>query len=334
MRRLTAVTILFALAMVACGTTDSQKDSKQESTKASTSGQENKTSGAISVTDSRDKKVELPSPATRVVSLEWGPTGDLLSLGVQPVAAADPKSYNSWGGTQPLPENTPDVGKRTEPSIDSLASAKPDLIIGVGRSIPADAMSQIEKIAPVFIVDPPSTKDPVAVMRKNFNSIATLVGKQAEAEKVLAAYDKKIAEAKAKVKAAGAEGKPLVFASINKNGNTVSIRMHGPGSLPIVVATSIGFTAGWTDPGDESWGLSQTDVEGLTKLPATTIFTNWANDSEGDKIKEMAGNPLWENLPMVKDKRVYPIANKVWVYGGPTAMMVFADQLVALVAQG
>ena len=48
------------------------------------------------MTDARNKKIDLPAPATKVVGLEWGVVENLVTLGVMPVGVADTKGYTTW----------------------------------------------------------------------------------------------------------------------------------------------------------------------------------------------------------------------------------------------
>src|SRR5690606_26094626 len=85
-------TVLTALAAVvvlaACGTTEAPVPETAASAEPS--------AAPVTVTDSRGKEVTLDRPATRVVSLEWGETEMLVSLGVMPVGAADVKGFATW----------------------------------------------------------------------------------------------------------------------------------------------------------------------------------------------------------------------------------------------
>ena len=69
-----------------------------------------------------------------MVSLEWGETEMLVSLGVQPVGVADIKGYNTWNTAAKLDGSAKDVGTRGEPSVDSIAALQPDLIVMVNDS--------------------------------------------------------------------------------------------------------------------------------------------------------------------------------------------------------
>lgn len=322
-RTLTAVLAVGTLtALAACGTTD---ELTSGSSASAASGD------AVSITDDRGETVELDAPATRVVSLEWMQTEMLTSLGVTPVGAADVAGYTSWVGTVvPLQGDPEDVGTRGEPSVEAVAGLEPDLIIGVTSSIPEGALEQFERIAPVALFDGADASDPVGYVQDTFRSVATLVGAEDEAEQVISDTEATIAANTQKIADAGLTGTPVVFASPYAEGANVTIRMHGARSAFGAVAAQMGLPAATEDPGDDAYGLSYVDVEGLTALPAETRFLYWGNDSEDDPVTtSLAGNPVWDALPFVQQGHVRRAGVGIWAYGGPESLAGWSDDLVA-----
>lgn len=311
---------LTAPLLAACGTTEAPRAA---SPTASASG----SAGPLSVTDSRGRTITLAAPARRVVTLEWGPTEDVLTLGVKPVAVADPKGFGTWVSSQTLPADTIDVGLRTEPSLESIAKAEPDLIIGVTGSIPEQALEQAERIAPVVVLEAGDATRPLDHLRENLRTTATLLGRTAEADRALAAFDAKLADGKAAL--AGSAQSPYAFSYFNLTGGTVDVRLHSERSVPGAVAKELGLRNAWTEPGDDAWGIGSTDLEGLTRFPADTRLLYWANDAS-DPMATLQNNQLWRGLPFVADGRVKPAANRIWVYGGPASMGQWVDELVKL----
>jgi iron complex transport system substrate-binding protein len=276
--------------------------------------------------------VTLEAPATRVVALEWNNVEDAVTLGVQPVGVADPSGYASWNSAAPLTADPVDVGIRTEPSVESVATTDPDLILGIVGSIPDGALDQMAQIAPVALLTPADASRPLDLMRQNFLTTAELLGKQDEAMQQLAALDAAVEQAGEAVAGAGRAGAPFSFSYIYEEGNSFSLRMHGPGSQPIALATAVGLTPAWTEPGDPEWGLSTLDLEGLTQLPDETLFTYWANQDTEDPTDALQDNALWTSLPFVESGDVAPAAGGIWVYGGPASSIQWVNQLADIAA--
>lgn len=310
--------------LLGCGTTeDAVQPAASEA--ASDGG------GAITVTDGRGKQVTLARPATTVVTLEWANTEDVITLGVQPAGVADIKGYRTWVSSAAMTGTPVDVGLRGEPSLESVAEAKPDLILGISDSIPASAMAQLEKVAPVVVLTGADATRPFELMRHNFTTTAKLLGKDAEAATILGDLDARVAAAKAKVESAGKAGVPYVFSYIYEAGNQIALRMHGTRSQPGHFAERLGLKNAWPDPGDDQWGLSDADIEALTKLPAETQFMYWGNAESDPVSTTLPKNAVWKGLDFVKQDNVTNVADKIWVYGGPASMMQWVDDLARAV---
>ncbi|WP_114561021.1 ABC transporter substrate-binding protein [Desertihabitans aurantiacus] len=318
--------LVSTLALAACGTTDpATTDGPEE---AAAAGGE-----PITVTDGRGREVTLPDgPATEVVTLEWASTEYVTALGVQPVGASDVEGYGSWASAAPLADGVADVGLRTEPSIEAVASLEPDLILGDTTSIPEDAMAQMEQIAPVVLLEGARTDGLVELLEDNQSLVGQLLGKEAEAEALNAAFDTRIEELAGEVEAAGKAGTPVVFAYPSAASNSVDVRMHGPGSAPGTLATLLGLENAWTEPGDEAYGISSSDVEGLTRLPEDTEFLYWGNDGTEDAVTTvLADNAVWQGLPFVQADRVHRAGVGIWVYGGTPSMVQLAEDITTQV---
>jgi iron complex transport system substrate-binding protein len=101
------------LVLAACGTTEPPAAPAPAAPAPTTAA------GRVSLTDSRGTQINLPSPAQRVVALEWNVAEHAVSLGVMAVGVADVTGYGNWVKAEPLDASVADVGVRGEPSIDS-----------------------------------------------------------------------------------------------------------------------------------------------------------------------------------------------------------------------
>lgn len=320
LKRLTAGLAVLALGLTACGTTEDPEPAAQQS--GTTPAQ------PVSVTDFRGKKIDLKAPATRVVVLEWGAAESLATLGVTPVGVADTKGYGAWVTAVKLDGSVKDVGSRNEVSVDSVLGLDPDLIIAVsGR--PDPVVTQLEKSVPVMVLRGSDAKDPIGQVKTNLQLIGKAVGKSEQATAEIAALDKKIADGKQAIAAAGKGGQQFTMADGYKQGSTISIRMYATGSLLGNVLTQMGLKNGWTAAGDPDYGLAQTDVEGLTKLKDVN-FLYIANKSDGGDVfgEDLAKNAIWKGLPFVKAGTVHRLPDGIWMFGGPRSTEQFIDAAV------
>ncbi|MEU5716171.1 iron-siderophore ABC transporter substrate-binding protein [Streptomyces sp. NPDC020403] len=321
MRRLlltAAAATAAALTLTACGTTE---PAATDSAKGS---------DRITLTDASGTDVRLDAPATKVVATEWNVVESLLTLGVEPVGVADVKGYRTWNTTVPL-ENAPrDIGTRGEPSMDAIASLSPDLIVAT-TDLPASAVKQLRKVAPVLEVKSADAADPVGQMLESLDLIAQATGTEQQARKATQRFDVKVAEGRKALADDGLAGTEIAFADGYVTSNQVSVRPYTGGSLIGAVNEKIGLKNAWTQKGDESYGLAATDVEGLTALGDEVRFAYIGSD--GDKSSTpfsgaLAKNSVWTSLPFVKAGEVHRLDDGIWMFGGPRSMEAYIDSVV------
>ncbi|MEV8433361.1 iron-siderophore ABC transporter substrate-binding protein [Streptomyces chartreusis] len=323
MRRLmmtAAAATAAALALTACGTTEPAADNDD----AKKAGQ------GITLTDASGAKVELDGPAKKVVGTEWHEVELLISLGVDPVGVADVKGYKTWDQAVPLKNEPKDIGTRGEPSMDTIAALRPDLIVA-STDLPPAAVKQLRKVAPVLEVRSASAADPIGQMTKNLDIIAEATGTGERAEKIKDAFDAKVTEGRKALTDAGLDGAPVAFADGYDISNQISIRPYTSGSLIGAVNEQLGLKNAWKVEGDKDYGLGTTDVEGLTKLGDDVRFAYIGND--GDKgstpfTDALAKDKVWTSLPFVKKGDVHRLPDGIWMFGGQESMGAYIDALV------
>ncbi|WP_328726547.1 iron-siderophore ABC transporter substrate-binding protein [Streptomyces sp. NBC_00259] len=320
MRRLllTAAATAAALSLTACGTTEPAADDAK------------KTAEAITLTDASGAKVKLDGPAKKVIGTEWNVVESLISLGVDPVGVADVKGYTTWDTAVPLKNEPKDIGTRGEPSMDTIASLKPDLIVATS-DLPPAAVKQLRKVAPVLEVRAADAADPIGQMTENLDLIAQATGTTEQAGKLKKDFEAKLAEGAKALVDAGLTNTKYAFADGYVVSNQVSIRPYTSGSLIGAVNEKIGLKNAWTVKGDPSYGLAATDVEGLTKL-GDVQFAYIGSD--GDKASTpfagvLAKDKVWTSLPFVKKGNVHRLPDGIWMFGGPESMNKYVDSVVA-----
>ena len=321
MRRTTALIAAALFVLTACGTSEPAASSDTSEAAAQ----------PVSLTDARNKKLDLKAPATKVVALEWGAAENLVSLGVMPVGVADTKGYTNWVTAAKLDPSVKDVGTRGEASVDAIVALNPDLVITTTDEA-ANTIAQIEKAAPVLVIRGADAANAIPQMKTNLELIGQAVGKSDQAKQLNADFDKAVADGKQKISAAGKAGEGFTMADGYKQGSTISIRMYTTGSLLGAVTTELGLKNGWAWAGDKDYGLAQTDLEGLTKLKDGS-FLYIANKNDGGDVfgGDLAGNAIWKNLPFVKSGSVHRLPDGIWMFGGPKSTEQYIDAAVQAV---
>lgn len=334
-RFLAPLLLLLALVVAACGTTEETSavdvpDDVPADAGDDTAGADDGDTRPVTVVDARGEELTLDAPAEKVVALEWMQAENLVALGVMPVGVADIDGYTTWVGTAaPLDDTVADVGTRGEPSLESIIDLAPDLVVMEAGS-PDDVITQIEQFAPVIVIQGSNASGNLDQLRSNLTTMASAVGRDAEAADLLTELDATIEEARSALADAGVVADGFAMADGWMQGSAVSIRMFGPGSLMSDLAEAIGLENRWTGEVDEVWGLGTTDVEGLVGLGDLHFFYSAAEDDVF--AGALAENPIWASLPFVESGQIYKLQAGTWTFGGPASAELFVDQVVDALA--
>lgn len=284
-------------------------------------------SGPVSTVDFMGRTVELDQPAERLVILEWSEAEISISLGVMPVGVADIEGYNVWAGAaEPLDGSVTDVGMRAEASIDAIAALDPDLVILENDN--EAIIEPLEEFVPVLVTEGSNAEDNIARMKRDVDMIADLTGKNAEADQLWAGFEAKVAETAAAIEAGGRSDVPVFIVDGWIEGEAISVRPFGEGSLFGALAKEVGLTNAWSGETDPVWGLGATDVEGLaaySDVPLNLVYNNSFND---DIFTEaLVGNAIYDNLQFVQDGTLYELPKGAWTFGGPRSSELLLDYL-------
>ena len=181
--------------------------------------------------------IDVPDNPLRVVTLEPVELDTTVALGIVPVGTAvlsETAGVPPYLGTEAAGIAT--VGTVAEPTIEDIAAAQPDLILGT-ETRHAQYYDQLSAIAPtVFIA---SQSDP---WRDSVRFVGRVVGKEAKAEELLTAYDDRCAEIAEKHDTAGKTAQLI-------RPRSGELTLYGPSSF----AGSTLECAGFTTPPRPEW---------------------------------------------------------------------------------
>jgi ABC-type Fe3+-hydroxamate transport system substrate-binding protein len=265
---------------------------------------------------------------TRVVVLEWTYVEDVLAVGLQPVGVADIDGYNEWVKIPvELSTDAVDVGLRGEPNLETIASLNPDLIIDTQYRA-AEYYDKLSVIAPTLIFEPYPTDETINQydeMTSTFTTIANVLGKQTEAEKVLAHLDQKYVDAQKKIEEAGLLGEKFVLSQMFSWENAVYVRLFTKNGMASQIVERIGLENGWDD-GFQAYGFSEVSVEKLPELGDLHYF--YVVNADDQVMNLDTVSPIWQSLPFVKSGQAYPLGGDTWLFGGPLSAELIVDIVV------
>ncbi|CEH29135.1 ABC transporter substrate-binding protein [Aneurinibacillus migulanus] len=317
--------VLIGSLLTACSSNmeNSMKTSEQQSaiSTASVSGEKSsELSGERMVIDELGHEIKVPVEPKRIFAPNL--EDSVIKLGVKPVA----QWSNGNRGHDYLQEELKDVPKIDLsgglPSPEVLMTYNPDLIILHTATFAQNGTYEsYSKIAPTYVFNNASGN-----IEKSLTILGELLGKSNEADNALQAYQQKVNNAKEKLdKAVG--GKKVAIIRFAAKG--VSL-MGGKYLCGYVVHENLGLGISRLVEKKNSANVS---LEILPQIDADYIFVINAYGQGTGHMKEMMKNPIWKNIPAVKQGQVYEVDNKYWLGSGLIAYEKIVDDTVRLLAK-
>lgn len=266
-------------------------------------------------------EVEIPTNPKRISALYR--EDYLVALGVTPIV----QYYNPmWGKQDYLKLDVPlfDVTG----NIEALLVSEPDLIIAAGE-VDAAQYELYSKVAPTYRIPDDILPD----SRKTLTVIAELLGLSDKAEQVLADYDARIVDVKAKLNEAIGDEKVVVLRMnvVDKSINIFGIHNTFVGQLLYedLGLKAPGFAEAMTEGNIvlSKEVVPELDADHIIILPSNGT---WEEESNTKALEEMKTDPLWKNVPAFKNGHVYPVERSYWQTGAITANGLKMDELLRL----
>ncbi|KEQ23854.1 ABC transporter substrate-binding protein [Paenibacillus tyrfis] len=311
---LLAVVLLLSVWLTACG----EKPAAQSGAKSGEAAAPAQADGKRKVKHAM-RETEVPANPQKVVILTNEGTEALLALGVKPIGAVQSYTGNPWfDHIKADMEGVKVVGGEQQPNLELIASLKPDLIIG-NKMRHEKIYDQLKAIAPTVYSETLRGE-----WKDNFKLYADALNKKAEGEKIIAAFDKRIEDFKQK---AGSKLSEKVAVVRFMGGKT---RYYYGNMFTGVIFKQIGIAR--SDAKNDEKAFEDITKERLTELEAADrviYFTYETGDGKGTKQEEeWMNDPLWKNLKVVKNNKVFKVDDVIWnTAGGVKAANLMLDGL-------
>lgn len=281
-KTLIAVLVLMMLLLSACSTAPANKNGTDAvPSKAADTQVPNEEETRIVKTQKGD--VEIPANPQRVI-ITYG-LGDILALGVTPVATYDAKGTAYEKAVEAVP-----VWEAFE--AEEIMSYNPDLILVISE----EQAEIVSKIAPTIMI--PFTE---LSMEERITFLGEVLNKKEEAEKVLTDFKKEIEEAKETLSEKGITDQTFSIVEASSNGG---VWVYGDkwGRGGDLIYKQLGLKA---------LEVIQNDIIGKEQYRDVSLET--IEDYVGDyivfsgEIGDLADNPVWQSIPAVKAGHIIPI---------------------------
>ena len=274
---------------------------------------------AVTVKDAKGE-FTLDKTPSRVVALEYSFVDALAQVGVSPVGVADDNKVDRI-----LPQVREkiaawqSVGTRSQPSLEVIASLKPDLIIA-DPSRHTAVFEELKKIAPTVMFD--SRHESYQENLETAQKIGDLVGKSTEMKAKINEHNDYIANI---AKNLGVQGKKASFGTSREDKFNIQNDNGYVGSF----LTTLGFapTKLNSDQAFVEINLEQLVME----KPEYLFIAHYRDESIARKWE---AEPLWKAIPAVKASHVYSVDSDMWARGrGLEASKIMAKQIEGFVKQ-
>ncbi len=285
----------------ACGQSDTRDSSEQVSTTSTTVATEK------TLTDSQGHEVTIPAEPKRIIGsyLE----DYLVALDEIPVAQWTVGKNSSQGYLQDELADVPLINY--DLPYEDVLSYEPDLIlIESDAAVEGDKYDEYAKIAPTYVV-----KNGTDVSwQERLEDVASVFGKEDKAKEIEADYEKLVTETKESEQDKIA-GKSAAVIWVTNNSAFMVAGNRSSGKL---IYDELGFempelTQQISE--EATSDFSAVSLESLSQLNADYLIL--VNSDEG---AAMFSDPLWENIPAVKNDQVFEYGpDKSWLYSGPIA---------------
>jgi iron complex transport system substrate-binding protein len=275
----------------------------------------------LSFTDATDTTVTLEAAPERIVCVTEICTDILFDLGLEPVAVPP-------GGIAPLPEFFGEQaesfaiigGSFFEPSLEDIAQARPDLVIGLG-GVHEGLRDGLQAIAPLYIMGPRTYEDSLAYLQ----DVGRLTGRTAEADAVAERFRERLA--------AYREQAPKDKTVLVMYGSDVNFGIDTAGALVGDMLSEL-TNYPWPAPapgteGHASGGIQFSLEEVLEQNPDVLFVETFGfGPTPPEPLSEqLAANPLWSEIKAVQEGEVHEVSFAIWGTGrGVRSLSLVLDE--------
>ncbi|MFC3803941.1 AraC family transcriptional regulator [Cohnella sp. GCM10012308] len=262
--------------------------------------------------------VQIPKNPKRIVVVAGAYAGYLLTLGIKPIAVGEEAFHNYNEGKLDGVEN---IG--SDVPVEKILELQPDLILIWDG---ADQLEKLTKIAPTVAL---AYGVPV---RDQLREFGKMTGRESQAEAWIDSWDEKIAEYKPLVTAAVGDKTVSIFDSSSAKefyaygsfgrGGDIIYGEFGLKAPPIIQKEAIDSGTGW----------AKLTLELLPEYAGDYIFiSGWTGSENPEPVFQ---GSIWDNLPAVKNGRVYRNDTRGFIYSDPISLEAELTYVVDSLTKG
>ncbi|AIQ52166.1 hypothetical protein R70331_12055 [Paenibacillus sp. FSL R7-0331] len=249
---------------------------------------------------------EVSGIPDRIAAADYRILDTLYALGVKPYATT------TYSGSVELPymdkedQNEAIVPLGDKINLEAAVETEPDMIIA--RHIEPDVYEQLSKVAPVLVFRGDGD------WREELQEIGSVVGREDEAAKWLADYDKQAAEVKQRIAGYVEPGETFLFIRLQKEMQAASPNVHLAATLTKDLGLS--YVSG-LEKQEESYAALSLEV--LPELNPDHIFmtvgkSTVSQDEDAEKLlADMQQTAVWQKVSAIQKGNLHIMPQ--WVFG-------------------
>jgi ABC-type Fe3+-hydroxamate transport system substrate-binding protein len=256
------------------------------------------------LTDEVGRRVVVPDHPHRVICLMPSVTDTVFALG----AADDVVGISDYTKYPAEALKKPSVGDLIKPSIETVLSLHPDLVIGLQPAGPLESTEELERLGiPVFLVSPHG----IAGILHSVESIGQALNRTAEAKALATSLQDRLDTVRDRTKGLPS---PKVFMPVWYD-PIVTIGKHA-------FTTEIIEAAGGksvTDDLASDWPHISMEAV-LARAPEALVLVRGGKTT----LKVLRDRPGWNSVPAVQNQRVYYVDGRI-EFPSPIAIDALED---------
>jgi ABC-type Fe3+-hydroxamate transport system substrate-binding protein len=256
------------------------------------------------LTDEVGRRVVVPDHPHRVICLMPSVTDTVFALG----AADDVVGISDYTKYPAEALKKPSVGDLIKPSIETVLSLHPDLVIGLQPAGPLESTEELERLGiPVFLVSPHG----IAGILHSVESIGQALNRTAEAKALATSLQDRLDTVRDRTKGLPS---PKVFMPVWYD-PIITIGKHA-------FTTEIIEAAGGksvTDDLASDWPHISMEAV-LARAPEALVLVRGGKTT----LKVLRDRPGWNSVPAVQNQRVYYVDGRI-EFPSPIAIDALED---------
>ncbi len=256
------------------------------------------------VTDEVGRRVELPDHPHRIICLVPSVTDTVFALG----AGADVVAVSDFTKYPVEALKKPSVGSTTRPSIETILSLHPDLVLGIQTGGPGESTAAIERLGiPIYLVGPHGLDG----ILRSVTSLGDALNRKAEAASLVTKLEGRISAVRTRTQTLP---RPAVFMPVWYD-PIITIGKHAFITEIIEVAGGRSITDDLTP----DW--PHLSLEALiARAPEALLLVRGGRTT----LEVLKDRPGWNSIPAIRERRVFYVDNRI-DFPSPVAIDALED---------